>query len=54
MKVSLHDPDAPNALVLYKPPEDAKDEVHVVVDPILGDILRPHQREVGYKLIYYC
>ncbi|XP_063684196.1 DNA repair and recombination protein RAD54-like isoform X1 [Bolinopsis microptera] len=53
VKVSLHDPDAPNALVLYKPPEDAKDEVHVVVDPILGDILRPHQRE-GVRFMYRC
>ena len=45
--MALHDPEAPNALVVYTPPEDAKDEVHVVVDPVLGDILRPHQREVS-------
>ena len=48
MKVALHDPDAPNALVLYQPPEDSKEEVHVVVDPVLGDILRPHQREASH------
>ena len=51
MKVALHDPDAPNALVLYQPAEDSKDEVHVVVDPVLGDILRPHQREVRISLL---
>lgn len=53
---ALYDPNTPNALILYKPPEisehdklkrDAKDIlVHVVVDPLLGNILRPHQREV--------
>ena len=47
VRLALHDPEAPNALVVYTPPEDAKDEVHVVVDPVLGDILRPHQREVS-------
>lgn len=25
----------------------AKQEVHVVVDPLLSDVLRPHQREVS-------
>lgn len=53
---ALYDPDTPNALVLYTPPEisehdklkaDPKDIlVHVVVDPLLGNILRPHQRQV--------
>ena len=47
VRLALHDPEAPNALVLYTPPEGEKEEVHVVVDPVLGDILRPHQREVG-------
>lgn len=49
VKVALHDPDAPNALVMYSPPDGEKEEVHVVVDPVLGDILRPHQREVKHN-----
>ncbi|XP_073974133.1 DNA repair and recombination protein RAD54-like okr isoform X2 [Rhodnius prolixus] len=59
----LHDPMAPNALVLYYPPQlSAHDQlnldkekqlVHVVVDPILRDVLRPHQRE-GVKFMYEC
>lgn len=52
---SLYDPFEPNALVLFVPPEvsehdklktDSNTLVHVVVDPILCNILRPHQREV--------
>ncbi|XP_039286143.1 DNA repair and recombination protein RAD54-like [Nilaparvata lugens] len=60
---ALHDPTAPNALVLYCPPqlsehdklkmEKEKILVHVVVDPILSNILRPHQRE-GVKFMYEC
>lgn len=59
---ALHDPCACHALVLYTPPEmpigvikiDQKDvRVHVVVDPVLGMILRPHQRE-GVKFMYDC
>ena len=59
----LHDPFAENALVLYHPPAMTKDEymrcdktkmqVHVVVDPLLGNVLRPHQRE-GVKFMYDC
>ncbi|XP_044736211.1 DNA repair and recombination protein RAD54-like [Chrysoperla carnea] len=59
----LHDPEMPNALVLYSPPEQSNHEklmadqknvlVHVVVDPILSNILRPHQRE-GVKFMYDC
>ena len=59
----LHDPFEENALVLYEPPElseheklkldNSKKLVHVVVDPILGKILRPHQRE-GVKFMYDC
>jgi len=58
----LHDPKAPNALVLFTPPEyneqfkrEHKDEilVHVVVDPILCRVLRPHQRE-GVQFMYDC
>jgi DNA repair and recombination protein RAD54 and RAD54-like protein len=58
---ALHDPLACNALVLWSPPEiseaekmkDSKFPVHVVVDPLLGNILRPHQRE-GVKFMYDC
>lgn len=59
---SLYDPNTPNALVLYTPPEISEHEklknnsnilVHVVVDPILSNILRPHQRE-GVKFMYDC
>ncbi|XP_071450348.1 DNA repair and recombination protein RAD54-like [Hetaerina americana] len=59
----LHDPFEPDALVLYEPPELSAHEklkvdldkqlVHVVVDPILSKILRPHQRE-GVKFMYDC
>lgn len=59
----LHDPEEPNALVLYTPPllsaqekltaNLEKLEVAVVVDPLLSKILRPHQRE-GVKFMYDC
>lgn len=58
----LHDPDEPNALVLYRPPPVPSHEqmknpndvlVAVVVDPLLANILRPHQRE-GVKYMYDC
>lgn len=52
-----------NALVLFAPPELTESErakidknklpVHVVVDPVVGNILRPHQRE-GVKFMYDC
>ncbi|CAF0955238.1 unnamed protein product [Adineta steineri] len=58
---SLYDPEDENALVLYTPPELSehdklkidkdKVQVHVVVDPVLSKILRPHQRE-GVKFLY--
>ena len=62
---ALHDPNACNSLVLYVPPEtsgskhdllkidQSKILVHVVVDPVVGNILRPHQRE-GVKFMYDC
>lgn len=60
---ALHDPYACNALVVYTPPELSQHDkihvdrskilVHVVVDPVLGNILRPHQRE-GVKFMYDC
>ncbi|XP_030583572.1 DNA repair and recombination protein RAD54-like [Archocentrus centrarchus] len=59
----LHDPFAKDALVLYEPPalsahdlikaDKDKLPVHVVVDPILGKVLRPHQRE-GVKFLWEC
>lgn len=59
----LHDPFEENSLVLYEPPElsehdkltmDASQSpVHVVVDPMLCKVLRPHQRE-GVKFMYDC
>ncbi|EDW57784.1 DNA repair and recombination protein RAD54-like [Drosophila virilis] len=60
---ALHDPQACNALVLYTPPaytehermslDPSKLQVHVVVDPILSNVLRPHQRE-GVRFMYEC
>lgn len=60
---ALHDPCACNALVLYEPPTFTEHErltmdpmkipVHVVVDPLLCNVLRPHQRE-GVKFMYDC
>lgn len=59
---AMFDPNMPNALVLYTPPEqtvheklktDLKAPVHVVVDPILSNVLRPHQRE-GVRFMYDC
>ncbi|KAK7600908.1 hypothetical protein V9T40_008349 [Parthenolecanium corni] len=60
---ALHDPFEPGALVLFTPPqlsahdllkvEKEKQLVHVVVDPVLSNILRPHQRE-GVKFMYEC
>ncbi|EDO36093.1 predicted protein, partial [Nematostella vectensis] len=60
---SLHDPYEEDALVLYEPPpltaqqqlsmDIEKQEVHVVVDPLLCKVLRPHQRE-GVKFLYDC
>ncbi len=62
-RTSLHDPDEENALILYAPPELSNQDllkadknklpVHVVVDPMLTKVLRPHQREVNYfRLIF--
>uniref|UniRef100_A0A8C5D3H0 RAD54 like n=1 Tax=Gouania willdenowi TaxID=441366 RepID=A0A8C5D3H0_GOUWI len=62
VRKSLHDPFAEDALVLYEPPalsaheqikaEKEKLPVHVVVDPVLGKVLRPHQREVNLQLFF--
>lgn len=63
VKRALHDPMEENALILFEPKEIKehdkltlnKDDiqVHVVVDPALCAILRPHQRE-GVKFMYDC
>lgn len=63
IRKSLYDPFEENALVVYEPPDisahdqmkqSVKDQlVHVVVDPALGKVLRPHQRE-GVKFMYDC
>ncbi|XP_015743898.1 DNA repair and recombination protein RAD54-like [Python bivittatus] len=60
---ALHDPFEEGALVLYEPPplsahdqlkvDKDKMPVHVVVDPCLSRILRPHQRE-GVKFLWEC
>ncbi|XP_075997695.1 DNA repair and recombination protein RAD54-like [Genypterus blacodes] len=60
---ALHDPFAKDALLLYEPPtlsahdlikaDREKLPVHVVVDPVLGNVLRPHQRE-GVKFLWDC
>lgn len=46
----VHDPAA---VVLYRPKDPTKREVAVVVDPIIGTKLRPHQ-VVGLQFIYDC
>ncbi|XP_064415845.1 DNA repair and recombination protein RAD54-like isoform X2 [Latimeria chalumnae] len=60
---ALHDPFEEGALVLYEPPplgahdqlkaDKEKLPVHVVVDPVLSQILRPHQRE-GVMFLWEC
>ncbi|XP_035698266.1 DNA repair and recombination protein RAD54-like [Branchiostoma floridae] len=60
---ALHDPEEEGALVLYHPPQLSAQEalkvdlekhpVHVVVDPVLCCVLRPHQRE-GVKFMWDC
>jgi len=59
----LHDPDGETALILHHPVDlsehekmkvdQSTAEVHVVVDPLLSKVLRPHQRE-GVKFMYDC
>lgn len=53
----LHDPDAEKAVVLfradYKRDITGRRQVSVVVDPIIGDKLRPHQI-TGVQFLYQC
>ncbi|CAI8028359.1 DNA repair and recombination protein RAD54-like [Geodia barretti] len=63
VRTALHDPYEEGALVLHAPRllsaheqlsvDMSKVEVHVVVDPSLARILRPHQRE-GVKFMWDC
>lgn len=50
-----HDPNAPNAIVMKRPKSALKGKqiVDVVVDPLLTQHLREHQRE-GVKFMYEC
>ena len=56
-----HDPQAPNAVVMPRPPADHQrihnrknlPVVDVVLDPLLARHLRPHQR-VGVQFLYEC
>jgi len=50
----LHNPYAPNSLVLYMPTNLTNAmQIPVVVDPILSAKLRPHQRE-GVQFMFDC
>ncbi|PAV58081.1 hypothetical protein WR25_25255 isoform F [Diploscapter pachys] len=62
MRVALFDPYGEGAVVLFTPPPMTHEEemkmkdkklVHVVVDPCLSKVLRPHQVE-GVKFMYNC
>ncbi|XP_005303049.2 DNA repair and recombination protein RAD54-like [Chrysemys picta bellii] len=63
VRSALHDPFEEGALVLYEPPplsahdqlkiDKDKVPIHVVVDPVLSRVLRPHQRE-GVKFLWEC
>lgn len=49
-----HDPTAPDALVLTRPPTSPdKKVIEVVLDPLLARHLRPHQKE-GVRFLYEC
>ncbi|KAK7194190.1 DNA repair and recombination protein RAD54 [Novymonas esmeraldas] len=53
----LHDPDREKAVVLfradYKRDLHGRRQVSVVVDPVIGDKLRPHQ-VIGVKFLFDC
>lgn len=50
-----HDPNAAGALVFKRPkiPPPGRQIVDVVLDPSIGKLLRPHQRE-GVQFLYEC
>lgn len=50
-----HNPDSPNAIVLPRPSPVpvGKKVIDVVIDPLLGKFLRPHQIE-GVRFLYEC
>lgn len=61
-KCALFDPYHEGALILYAPEnisehqqlkEDKDRKVHVVADPVVGKVLRPHQRD-GVKFMWDC
>lgn len=47
------DPFAESSFILYHPPKDSDNLVHVVLEPYLSDKMRPHQLE-GVKFMYEC
>ncbi|GME73736.1 unnamed protein product [Ambrosiozyma monospora] len=50
----LYDITSENAFVLPRPPNGKEDKIRdVVVDPVLANTLRPHQKE-GIKFLYEC
>ena len=49
----LHNPFSPNAVVLYKPTAATPGRIAVVVDPLVGDLLRPHQK-IGVQFLFDC
>eukprot|EP00727_Mastigamoeba_balamuthi_P011178 m51a1_g6683 putative snf2-related domain-containing protein (1688) ;mRNA; f:232670-239767 len=49
----LFNPHAPGAVVLWKPGPLQTSKVAVVVDPVLAEKMRPHQKE-GVQFMYDC
>lgn len=50
----LHNPNDPDAIVLWKPKDlTSQNRIHIVIDPILGKLLRPHQIQ-GVQFLFDC
>lgn len=50
----LHDITRAQAVILFHPKDPlSPNKIHVVVDPVVGDMLRPHQT-VGVKFLFDC